>query len=278
MDFIELAIVLGIVQGVSEWLPISSKTQILLISSLLLGLSFSTAYAFGLFMEIGTLIAAILYFRRELMKVLKALVGRGDEESLVLLKYLLIVTVVTGVVGVPLYLLVETSVSGDVVGLPMTVLGLVLLTDGVLIHVSRRKYTPRKSLKEISMKEAVVVGLAQGLAALPGVSRSGMTTSALILLGVRPEESFRLSFISLIPAALGAIGVTVLFSKHEVVSSLSYLSPDGLAISMIVATVVSLAFINVLLRFAKSNKVLLLVFTMGVLALISGITSMVLGF
>ncbi len=220
MNFIVLGIVLGLVQGISEWIPISSKTQILLVSSFLLGLGFSSGYAFGLFMEIGTIIAAIIYFRKEFMEVILAILGKGTKNDIIMLKYLLTATVVTGLMGVPIYLFVVSLVKGPVIGVPMMILGTVLIIDGITIFFTRRSYVPKKGISELTWKDFVIVGFAQGLAALPGVSRSGMTTSALILLGVKPEEAFRLSFIALIPASLGAIGVTVLFSRHIIANTL----------------------------------------------------------
>ncbi|AGJ62136.1 putative bacitracin resistance protein [Sulfolobus islandicus LAL14/1] len=107
MDYILIGVILGIVQGISEWIPISSKTQVLIVSSSLLGLSFSVAYSFGLFMEIGTIAAAIIYFRREISGLLKALVRMSSRrEDYLLLKFLVIVTIITGLMGVPLYLFV----------------------------------------------------------------------------------------------------------------------------------------------------------------------------
>ncbi|QGA55493.1 undecaprenyl-diphosphate phosphatase [Sulfolobus sp. E5-1-F] len=273
MDYILVAVLLGIVQGISEWLPISSKTQILLVSSFLLGLSFSEAYAFGLFMEIGTIFAAIMYFRKEIWRVIRVIFKRDDKEALILLKYLVVVTVITGLVGVRVYLFIEKLVTSAIIGIPMILLGIVLLIDGLVIYFSRRKHTPRKNIKELTIRDFIIVGLAQGLAALPGVSRSGMTTSALILLGVKPEDAFRLSFIAPIPAALGAIGVTVLFSKNEVTIALHSINMAGLGLSMIVATVISLLFINALLRFARTKRVIVLVSVLGILAIMSGVMS-----
>ena len=69
------AAIIGIIQGISEWLPISSKTQIIVSSTYLLQLTFQQAYTFGLFMEIGTIIAAIVYFRKELIEMIQVLLG-----------------------------------------------------------------------------------------------------------------------------------------------------------------------------------------------------------
>ncbi len=104
-----------------------------------------------------------------------------------------------------------------------------------------------------------------------------MTTSALILLGVKPEDAFRLSFISLIPAALGAIGVTLIFSKQEVAQALHLVNVTGLLISVVVATGISLVLIDALLKFARSGKVLILVVVLGILAVISGVLSTLVG-
>ncbi|TRM81234.1 undecaprenyl-diphosphatase, partial [Sulfolobus sp. D5] len=177
MDAILIGIILGIVQGISEWIPISSKTQILLVSTLILGLSFSQGYAFGLFMEIGTIFAAIIYFRREVYNVILAIVKLGKGGDLKLLVYLIVVTIITGIVGVPIYLFIVNLITGPVVGIPMSILGLVLIIDGLVIYLSRKKFVPNRSLKDMRLKDFIIIGIAQGLAALPGVSRSGMTTS-----------------------------------------------------------------------------------------------------
>ena len=73
------SVIIGIIQGISEWLPISSKTQIIVASTYLLKLSFQQAYTFGLFMEIGTLVAAIIYFRKELAELVQVLLGSKDK-------------------------------------------------------------------------------------------------------------------------------------------------------------------------------------------------------
>src|SRR5438309_1573862 len=96
------AILLGLVQGISEWLPISSKTQILFASTLLFSLPLAVAYAFGLFMEIGSVGSALVYFRRDIRSLL------SDRRLVV---YLLVVTVATGLVGAPLYYLTDKVLS-----------------------------------------------------------------------------------------------------------------------------------------------------------------------
>jgi len=272
-----LGIVLGIVQGVSEWLPVSSKTQIIIASNYLYGLTFAEAYAFGLFLELGTFFAALVYFRRETWMVLKALVGRGGDDGRLLLKFLVVTTVITGVVGVVIYKVVSESVSGPILGLPMIALGCILIGDAFFIRYARRETRPRKELKDLSLRDLVIIGFAQGVAALPGVSRSGATVSTMLLLGVKPAESFRLSFIALIPASIGATAVTVLFTDVSLSSTTSIIGYPVIVIAILVTVMIGLVFIRVLLRWAGSSKIALLTFALGVLAIVGGVLGLLYG-
>jgi undecaprenyl-diphosphatase len=271
-------ILLGIVQGVSEWLPISSKTQVIFVSGLILGLPFQQGYALGLFLEAGTFIAATFYFRREVWGILLALVGRGNDESRLLLRYLVVVTILTGVVGVIIYRTVsDSSVNGPVLGFPMIALGLVLIGDGILIALAKGRTIPSKGLKDLTLRDLIIIGIVQGVAAFPGVSRSGVTVSAMLLLGINPKDSFRLSFLALIPASLGAAGVTVLLTGQDVSSVVSSLGVDTILLAIAVALAFGLIFIRLLLRAAGSNKIAALTLSLGILAIVSGLSSLLVG-
>jgi undecaprenyl-diphosphatase len=272
-----LGVLLGIVQGISEWLPISSKTQVIIVSNLLFGLSFGQGYALGLFLEAGTFIAATYYFRREVWKVLRALVGRGDDEGRTLLKFLVLVTIFTAVVGVAIYKTVSESYSGPVLGIPMIALGCVLIGDAILIALARSKYEPTKGIKDLSLKELVAIGLVQGVAAFPGVSRSGVTVSAMLLLGINPRDSFKLSFLALIPASIGAAGVTLLLSPEQISKAIDAVGLPVILLSILVTVLIGVGLIRILLRAAGSQRIALLTASLGVLAIVSGITSMLVG-
>jgi undecaprenyl-diphosphatase len=272
-----LGVVLGIVQGVSEWLPISSKTQVIIASNFLFGLSFTEGYALGLFLEAGTFFAALYYFRKEVWMVLRALVGKGDEEGRMLLKFLVIVTLFTAVIGVVIYKSVSESYSGPVLGIPMIALGCVLIGDGLLITLARGRHVPAKGLKDLSFKELVVIGIVQGVAAFPGVSRSGATISSMLLLGINPKDSFRLSFLALIPASLGAAGVTLLLSPHQISTAIDAVGVSVILVSILVTVIIGIALIRLLLRAAGSQKIALLAVSLGVLAIFSGVTSILVG-
>ena len=265
-------------QGISEWLPISSKTQIIIVSTYLFGLDFQKAYSFGLFLEAGTFLAACLYFRMEVVKVLLALVGRGDGEGKALLKFLLIATAITGVLGVGIYLLVSDSAGGPVIGIPMIVLGVILLADASLIRFARSRRTPTRGIGDLTLRDDIFIGLAQGLSAFPGVSRSGTTVSAMLLLGLRPEDSFKLSFLALIPASVGAALVSILFSNGGLGSVISVVGLPTIALAIVVAMAVSLLLIRVLLKFAASSRITLLILALGLIAVFSGVSSILSGY
>lgn len=267
-------IILGIVQGISEWLPISSKTQILFVSTYILGLNINEAYAFGLFMEIGTIFAAVIYFRKELISLIKSLIGTGDKESKTLLKYVVISTIATGIIAAPIYLYLVNALTGDYnLGIPMLIIGIVLIADAFLIKYSRSKYANdknRRTLTNLSVKDYILVGIMQGIAALPGVSRSGATTSMLLLLNVEAREAFRLSFIDMIFATSGAVVLTLIASKAQIASALAIIGISGLVVSIVVATLVSLVLINFLLGIARKSSIIYLTSALGIIALIGG--------
>ncbi len=276
---------LGIVQGISEWLPISSKTQIMIASSYLLNLNlniasnFSLVYAFGLFMEIGTILAALIYFRKDVVNLFKYLFKRGNPADKNLFNYVIISTIVTGLVGAPLYLVVDSLNGAYNLGIPMLILGGVLILDAILIKIARSKYAvnkDRRTLQNLGIKEYILVGFAQALAALPGVSRSGATTSTLLLLNVDAGDAFRLSFIDMILATSGAVVLTLVASRHQIAHAISIITVPGLIISIVVATTISLFLITFLLNEAKKSRILYITAALGIIAIIGGILSLML--
>ena len=280
IDIVAVSVLLGLVQGISEWLPISSKTQILIVCVLVLGLTFNEGYALGLFLEGGTVFAAIIYFRKEVASMVRTLFGRGSLEGRALFKFVLVSTVFTGIIGSALYAIVDSLQGTYNLGIPMLVLGAVLVGDAVFIRYSRSKYsknTTRKTLSQMTFKEYAVVGAVQGIAALPGVSRSGATTSALLLMNVETDEAFRLSFIDMILATTGAILLTIIVSRASISSSIALIGVYGLLVSIVVATLISLLLIRFLLNIAKKSSIVYLILALGIIALAGGVLSALYG-
>ena len=255
------SILVGIVQGVSEWLPISSKTQVLLVSSYLFALPLEVGLAFGLFMEVGSLASASVYLRRDIVSLFH------DRKLLV---YLVVVTLFTGIVGIPLYLLAEKLLSTAYnPGIPMVMLGAILVSDSIYIRYSR--LVPRiAGLKDKKLRHYIAIGITQGIAALPGVSRSGMTVSTMLFMGVEPGDAFRLSYLAYIPAALGAFLTTILLSRSEINAAVAAVDPTGVLLAIITSALIGLAVISAALRFAKRNNIYVVTLVVGILALVIG--------
>ena len=273
------SIIIGIVQGISEWLPISSKTQVLLASQSLLHLNFQQAYTFGLFMEIGTVLAAIIYFRRDIWALIKVVILRSSPTDRKLFKYVLVTIIFTGIIGTPLYIVAD-SITGISVGIPMAVIGIVLLGDAVLIRYSRKKRAQgvnTRKFDSMSLKDYIIIGVVQGIAALPGVSRSGITTSAMFLMNFEADEAFRLSFLTGIFASAAAFALTLIKSYANVTAALAFIGLSGLGIAIVAATIVSLFLIDFLIKVASKSKIVYLIAALGLIALASGIAYMMLG-
>ena len=271
--------IIGIIQGISEWLPISSKTQIIVSSTYLLKLTFQQAYTFGLFMEIGTIIAAVVYFRKDLFEMIQVLLGSKNKMHRKLLIYVVVVTLVTGIIAAPLYLVAD-SISGIAVGIPMLILGLVLIGDAALIRYSRKKREKgmnSRKLENLTLKDYLLIGIVQGISALPGVSRSGTTTSAMLLVNVEPDEAFRLSFLAGIFASIGAFGLTLIATKSNVAAAVAGIGLEGLVVAIIVSTIVSLFLIDFLIKTAGKSKIIYLITALGIIAMASGLLYLAIG-
>jgi len=267
MDFMA-AIVLGFVQGVAEWLPISSKTQIMLTSQVLLGASPQFAYSLGLFLEAASVLAALIYFRGIYLKILRGLLG--DAEGRRWLIYVAVTTAVTALVGIPLYYAAKRwLLVGAGAGWLMTTLGAAVILNAVLLQRARSAAGLR-TFGDMALAHMAMVGLAQALSVLPGLSRSGMTTTTLLLLGYRPDEAFKASFVLVPVAGLGATALAYLSEGGAVAAS------EAL-IAFAIGVAVSLATIKTLLEFAKSRHVALVNFVVGALAIAGGLLRVFVG-
>ena len=206
------------------------------------------------------------------------MVGRGDKVGRSLLIFLVVATAITGVLGASIFLLVSDTVKSPAFGLPMIVLGAILLADAAVIRFARSRRLPSRRIQDLTLKDDILIGIVQGLSAFPGVSRSGVTVSAMLLLGVNPEDSFRLSFLALIPASVGASLVSVLFSGSGLSSVISTVTVPVMAIAIVTAALVSLVLIKVLLGVAASRRITILVLALGLIAIFSGVTSLLTGY
>ncbi|MBK1835679.1 undecaprenyl-diphosphate phosphatase [Roseibacillus ishigakijimensis] len=189
------AIVVGIVQGLAEFLPISSSGHIVL-TQFLLGIK-TSGILFEVVLHVGTLLSVLVYFRKRLWRLTESLWNSELNEERCWIGYLALATVPAVVlVLTPLGDLFESAYSN-----PVLVSGLLLVTGSLLLAP---KVIKSKS-KELNWKTALAMGVGQAFAILPGISRSGSTITAGLLSGVKPEKAAEFAFLMSIPAIAGAV-------------------------------------------------------------------------
>lgn len=198
MDIFQ-AVWLALIQGVTEFLPISSSAHLILPSQLLGWPDQGLAFDVGV--HVGTLAAVVFYFRRDLAQLFlawcRSLAGRGSTES-ALAWYLVLATVPAVLAGFFLDSLIEHFARSILV-----IAGTTLIFGALLWYADSRR-TEQRQLQHIGMRDALWIGMAQALALIPGTSRSGITITAGLMLGLERAAAARFSFLLSIPIIVGA--------------------------------------------------------------------------
>lgn len=246
MDPIQ-AIILGFIQGVTEWLPISS-TGHLRIAERFLGLA--VPLLFDVTLHVGTLIIILLFFRKDIKITLAALV-KGDfkSENGKLIPLIIVGTIPTALIGVVFSNAIETYFSSF-----LPIAG-AFITCGVVLYFSK---TGQERKENITYMEALAIGAAQGIALIPGISRSGLTIAIALLLGIRREKAFKFSFLLSVPAVIGALGLT-LYEQHETLT-LAGVGLTEILIGIAVSLVVSYFALKLLWKALAGKKFYLFAF------------------
>jgi undecaprenyl-diphosphatase len=259
-----VALVVGTLQGIFEWLPISSEGNLTIVLTAI-GSSPGEAVAYALFLHLGTAVSATLYYRNELRAVLGELPAwrptRAFSET-PRLSFLGIATVASGVVGGLSYLVLEELVSVLTGGAIVVVIGVLLIATGILQRIADNVSLGTRTAP--TFVDALLVGGLQGLAILPGVSRSGVTTSALLFRGYDGPNAFELSFLLSIPAAIGGGLLGFLDTGLGDVTLVSA------AISLCAAAIVGYLTIDALMRLVRRVAFWAVCAGLGVLAVVGG--------
>ncbi len=256
------AIVLGIVQGLTEFLPISSTAHLRIVPALF-GWNDPGA-AFTAVIQIGTLVAVLYYFYADILRIATTTVqntlhGKPFDSFDSRMGYMMILATVPIVIsGLLLKTYIETSFrSLYVIAFTLIALALLLMLAEFLVKVRVEKGEKQKELTDLSWLEAIVVGLAQCVALIPGASRSGVTITGGLFLGMTRETAARFSFLLSLPSIFAA-GIYQLIKAREALFATTD-SILNLLIATIVSGIVGYYSIAFLLNYLKKNSTYLFI-------------------
>jgi undecaprenyl-diphosphatase len=239
------SIILGVVQGVFEWLPVSSEGLLVLIQTQFFdGATLTEAIRIALFLHLGTFLAAFIYFFDEVEHLIRGLFNykKISAGRRAVLNFYIIATLISGVVGLILKgVLVELeqvfTVSADIIVIVVAV----LLFVTAYLQLRKKTMTFREET-EVNNADAVVAGVVQGLSALPGVSRSGSTTSILLIQRFHEVDALKLSFVLSLPIVLAG---NIVFNLNSF-----FLSVESL-VAFLVSFIFGWITIDALLKLAR---------------------------
>lgn len=246
-------LIIGIVQGIVEWIPVSSEGILVIIFRCCTSIGWQEAISIALLLHFGTAVSSVIYFRKEIVEMLKFRDWtQGTQKHL--LSAIIISTFFTGISGIPIYITLTDMPSAYGYYL-MIAIGVLIIITGV---VQIRQITKTgKSIADLNIYEIIIFGLIQGLSILPGLSRSALTISFLLSRKLNVEESLRLSYLVSIPVSVGGgmlgligLGVSNVGINHIV--------------GILAAFIVGLATIGLLMNVLKKIP-------MGIVAMLTGV-------
>ncbi len=206
---------LGLVQGLTEFLPISSSGH-LVIGQHLLGIS-KPDLSLEIILHLGTLLAVFVYFRKQIWALIDALINFKDKEkhtSRLFSFYVIVAMIPTGIIGLALKETLKANKN------ELSLVGTALIFTALLLFTSNIIQRKQKTTKPLNIFRSILIGIGQGIAVIPGLSRSGSTIATALMTGVSKKQAAEFSFILSIPAILAA---TVLELDTSVVLNPAYL-------------------------------------------------------
>ena len=258
---VQQSLVLGVIQGLTEFIPVSSTAHLILAPQVLNvpAPRPEIAHTYDTFIQIGTVIPVLIYFWHEWLKLLKAGAqvlkqGRfGEDPEQRILKYLLIGSLPAGIVGLLLEKRIERFANPAEFPPAFLIIGGSLILVGVIMWWAELTGRKTRTIENVRTADAWVVGCAQALALIPGVSRSGSTITAGLFSGLTREASARFSFLLMTPIMLAATGYKLLklLKGGEVMTAGEW---QGMLLATVVAAITGYFAIAFLLGWLRNRS------------------------
>lgn len=245
------AVVLGVVQGLTEFLPISSSAHLRVVPAALGWQDPGAAYSAVL--QLGSVLAVITYFFKQLVEIAAGSIKAIKEKNYAAPDFRLAVGIIVGTAPIcVLGLLLKKLLESDNSPLrSLLVVGIVSIVMGLMLIVAEKFGSHKKRLDQVSIHEGFLVGLGQALALIPGCSRSGSTLTVAMLLGLNRADAARFSFLLGVPA----IGLSGLLELKELIE-VGFAQSDvvNLAVGLLASTIVSYIAIYWLIKFLQNHS------------------------
>ena len=248
------SVMLGIIQGLTEFLPVSSSGHLVLLQNLF-GIR-EPELLFDISLHLGTLLAVFIVFYKEILRILQTLLRLpalikssgnlksvfADNEEIRIFALILIGSIPTAILGI-LFHKIADQIFGAV-----WIVGVMLLVTGTLLWFTRQISNEGRPLIKVSIRDALMIGLIQGMAIMPGISRSGATISMALFLGMNREVAGRYSFLLSIPAILGALilGLNSTIIQTDIPGKI-------ILLGTVIAAIVGYIALKILLRMVKQG-------------------------
>ena len=238
-------IILGFIQGIAEFLPISSSAHLIIFRDLFgIGANIGNdiAMSFDIALHFGTLLAIGIFFFKDFVRMIKKGFTKGihDDEGKIMW-YIIVATIPAAIMGVLFEDVIENAIRSNFILIALIVMGIV-------IYVVDKHFKAKKEIKDLTLKDAFLIGCSQVFALIPGFSRSGTTIAAGRCLELKREDAAKFSFFLSAPVVLGAV---ILDLKDSYASILDNLSIFGVGI--LVSFVVGILCIKYLMKYLKKH-------------------------
>jgi len=241
-----------------EWLPISSSGQVMIVAVNFFGIPPEEAYSLSIWLHLGTMFAVLLKFKKDYIRIVKSFLPMKFnviETDIKKRNWLIVGTIGTAITALPLYFIFKfiivgefTAVHGDL--LTLIIAGMLIIT-GIILLLIKKKFgvkTIESVEKQNVIKDSFIIGLIQGVAVLPGISRSAITVSTTLIQNYEQDSALRLSFLMSVPVVIASIAVDIIFGEGSV---FRILDPITIIIITFLSFIVGYASIEILLKIAK---------------------------